>query len=77
MNSEDRENAIAAYKLTLKGIVITFIICNVLIISGMAAGFIYTISIVHQTNKNLNYKIDKSYAAWTEFGQNRRLKSMK
>ena len=68
MTPDDKENALHAYKLTLKGIVVTFIICNILIVAAMAAGFFYTISIINQTNKNLNDKIEKSYAAWAEFG---------
>ena len=50
-----------AYKKTLRGIVITFIICNSLIFITVAIGFAYTINKIDKTADNINQKIYKYY----------------
>jgi len=62
MNSDDKIiDPVIAYKKTLQGIVITFIICNTLIFIAVAIGFAYTINKIDKTADNINHKIDKSY----------------
>jgi gas vesicle protein len=63
MTDDPDISALKAYKLTLKGIVITFVICNVLILSAVAVGFYITVKKIEETAKKANDKIDRSYEA--------------
>jgi predicted PurR-regulated permease PerM len=60
MNNEEIDPKVA-YKKTLNGILITFIIFNIAILAAVAIGFWYTMKKIDETSNNINNKIDKSY----------------
>ncbi len=69
MNEPTDIDALRAYKLTLKGILVTFVICNVLIIAAVGVGFRYTIKRIDETARNADEKIDKTYAALADYSK--------
>ncbi len=69
MNDQNNIDLTLAYKKTLKGILITFLLCNSLIFVAVLLGFIYTINKIDKTAENINSKIDKSYESTAEVGR--------
>lgn len=69
MSTNPDQDLHIAYKKTLRGILLTFLICNITIVAAVVAGFFYTIQKIDETSRNLNRKIDRVYDNSARIGQ--------